>query len=175
MSQDGPQNAPDDPDLPSFPIAFKFTQDGLADQIAQSGSLDVKANFVLGAATTLIATILTLQTVFPLPQTLASSRLILQIILLILYLATMVSGFIAYWLRAYKEINPVQLADKYLTWTTVDTNRAIYTGMVEDYKVNDNILKAKVLWLEVSFTLLLLEALGVVIVLFVQFLDKLFP
>jgi hypothetical protein len=174
MSQNNPQSPNDDPEFHSLSIISDFTKEGLADQIAQGESLDGKANFVLGAATTLIALILTLQTVLPSGQGFFMFlRVIVQVILTLVYLATMLSALLAYWTRSYKTApDPVQLSQAYLNKSPLDTNRAVYKAMVEAFKENEPIIKTKIKLLEISFVLLSVEAGLVVILLYLQIFVK---
>lgn len=183
-----PTDKPDPPDpYPSSDAIIDFTTNALSDQQAHIENLDGKANFVLGASTTLTGTTFFLQAGLPLPGAVSHTklsgiyahlnmfltspnvRLWVLGILLALYASTLMAAFFAYRNRAYIRVpNPTRLYTSYLTRNAVETKRAVYRAMLEAYIQNEEKVARKTVWVDRAFALLLLQALVLILALFLQ-------
>lgn len=172
-SDSHPQNTIKEYNFPSLDLIFLLTKERVNAQFQQVNALDSKANFMLGSSTALISAALVLQSVL-LPQTnnylpakliptYCPTNTLLQIlpllILLALYLTTIVTTFLAYKIRWYKQApEPSELYRNYLHREESSTKAEVFRAMVEAYKENDKVIRSKVLWIKISFILLSFEA-----------------
>lgn len=181
----------DHPDYPSLNIVAELTKERVVDQLEQVKILDGKANFVLGAATALVSASLILQAGLLSTQSTPSSSKntsslhsssfalttsnlfhLLPLALLILpYLAVMISAFLAYRIRVYKQTpDPERLYENYLQKDEQETKAAVYRATLEAYKANVKTINRKVRCLNIAFVFLTIETILLAITLVLQIL-----
>ncbi len=170
-------------DFPSLNLATDYTWDLLTTQKTRANALDSKANFILGAATTLVGaalallpsilssnsscSILLLSFLHTLPQFLM--RVILVLPLIIIYVIVMVLAYQAYKIRDYTEVpDPRRLLDKYLDKPEDYTKVVVIQSMVEAYEENEAVIINKANYNYLAFTFLMIEALVLIILLLLR-------
>lgn len=93
------------------------------------------------------------------------------LLLIVVYITVMVSAFLAYRIRAYKQApEPTELYEHYLFEKEETTKAEVFRAMLEAYKLNVITINKKVRWLNTAFLFLGLEALVLAIVLLFQIL-----
>ncbi len=172
-------------DFPSLNLIFDLLKDRIALQWQQTNALDNKANFILVSATALVSAALVLQAVLLTPQTAPVSQItslpfycptstnrILHslplLILLAVYLFVMLSAYLAYQIRVYKQAPEPDELFKYLIDEEDKTMEAVTRAMLEVCKSNNLTIRSKVLRVKIAFILLGFEVLALVAYLFFQ-------
>ncbi len=172
-------------DLPSLNLIFELLKDRIALQWQQVNALDNKANFILLSATTIVSAALVLQAVLLTPQTTPTSQTIslplycpaysnriLQslplLILLAVYLSVMLTAYLAYKIREYKQAPEPDELFKYLVEEEDRTREAVTRAMLEVCKSNALTYKNKVFRVKIAFILLACEAVALVAYLLFQ-------
>lgn len=158
-------------EFPSLDLAFSLTQERIAGQLKRAETMDTKVSFVMASSTALISTALILHNVLlPSQSGIFSNKLLQELplsLLLLVYLGVMVAACLAYRIRNYQQApNPVELYEHYLSLPEEQTKAEVYRSMVETYKGNEKVLKKKVAWTKYTFFGMLVEALVLVLFLF---------
>ena len=174
-------------EIPSLDISFELTRGRIITQFQEVDSLDVKANFIKGAATGLVGTALILQaalieahTKFStycsslVPKFLYALPVLLQralplLPLLVSYIIVVIASHRAYEIDDYELIpNPEELLKNYLEEPEIITKMDLFKEMVYDYKDNERKINCKARWVRRALLWLDIEGVALVILLFIQ-------
>ena len=172
------------PEYPSLNFAFDLTKDFIAAQLQSTDGLDAKANFAIGAATTVVSAALILQSLL-LPSHAHSNcsslipgyfhtlpTLLKQVIpfspLLLTYIGAVILAFFSY--RASNLLQapaPSKLLEN-IDKTEQEIKPAIFRAMVEAYKLNNEIINRKALFINWSLGFFVVETLSLVLLVLYQ-------
>ena len=154
--------------LPSLDLAFGLTSDRLAAQITYAGDLDTKANFVLGAASLLIAAATALHGVV-LASLSSLTVKVIAVVAVALYILVVITALLAYAVRTYKVVpKPSDLKDYYLTLPEPVTKEILLNTMVTAYKQNDVTISRKAGWTKAALAFFAGEVLMLAIIALIQ-------
>ena len=179
-------------ELPGLDLAFNLTKELFPIQLTRLNSLDSKANFALGAATALMSAAFVLK---PLVLSFSSSQhtncylflagflqtlspILRQVItslptllLLIVYLVALNFAYRAYWIRTLNQVpNPRSLLDYYVyaRESLYKTKGELLETMAQKHVQNELLLNEKASLIERAFIALLIEAILLGLLLFLQ-------
>jgi hypothetical protein len=167
-----PQQQQQTSKFPSLDLTFDLTKEIITSQLEQADTLDTKADSTQTAATTLIGAALVLEVVvLPLSNSLLIH--ILQIALLVpllaIYMVVIINTGKAYRVRIYgKAPTPGVLIKNFLSCNEEDTKQEILKAMEEVFEENNIIINEKVKLIDKAILWRTIEALFLVLILFVQ-------
>ena len=176
------QNSSIADEYPSLNLAFDLVQDRMSAQMEQARTLDTKANFTLGSATALLGAALVMQAALVSTHPSGCSvpflhlsptimRAILLSALLIVYMVAIVIGFFAYRTRLYRLTpNPRELLETYVKKRVEEgkTKAEMLSTTVKVFEENEKQLIWKARFVDASLLVLLVEALLLISLLFLQ-------
>jgi hypothetical protein len=174
------QNTNEKYDFPSLDLIFEFTKERISNQKEQVTALDNRVNFVLGSATTVVSAALILQAVLLSSHNLVQLsycaifvnqflKVLPLLVLLFLYLLVMLTAFLGYKIRYYKQVpDPNELYRTYLRKEKNVTKAEVFRAMLEAYNENIKTIKNKAIWVKTAFFLFIFEVIVLTVVLLVQ-------
>lgn len=169
-------------EFPSLHLAFDLVQNRVSAQIEQARALDAKANFALGSATALLGAALVMQAALISTQSATCivpflnlspimMHALLLLPLLIIYMVAVIIGFFAYKTRLYRLTpDPRELVEAYVKKKIEEeqTKAVLLSTTVEVFEGNEKKLLRKAQFVDASLLVLLIEALLLIPLLFLQ-------
>jgi hypothetical protein len=172
-------------ELPSLDVAFDLTRTRITTQLQEVDGLDLKANFIKGAATTLVSTGLILQAVLLAPYSHSYCNVLIPAFihvlppflkralpllpLLCMYAVVIFTTHQAYKIADYELVpEPRELLENYLEEPAIVTKVDIFKEMVDDYEQNEKKINRKASWVRYSLLALDIEGGALVALLFFQ-------